>query len=94
MAKFLVEQARGNTHAPANSQEEDALLSYNYHTTFTGKVSFLQLQCCLPWILRKMQHATDVSSPVEVLLLPDALRLTFQPRQGTDKSQHIARSHR
>ena len=35
---FLVKQARGSTHAPASSQEEDALLIYNYQTTFTGKV--------------------------------------------------------
>lgn len=42
VAKFLVEQARGNTHAPANPQEEDSLLIYNFHTTFTGKVS----SCC------------------------------------------------
>ena len=38
VGKFLVEQARGSTHAPASSQEEDALLIYNYQTTFTGKV--------------------------------------------------------
>ena len=38
VAKFLVEQARGSTHAPASSQEEDAMLIYNYQTTFTGKV--------------------------------------------------------
>ncbi|CAK0784110.1 hypothetical protein CVIRNUC_007313 [Coccomyxa viridis] len=37
VGKFLVEQARGSTHAPASSQEEDALLIYNYQTTFTGK---------------------------------------------------------
>ena len=38
VGKFLVEQARGSTHAPASSQEEDALLIYNFQTTFTGKV--------------------------------------------------------
>ena len=42
VAKFLVEQGRGNTHAPANPQEEDSLLIYNFHTAFTGKVS----SCC------------------------------------------------
>lgn len=39
VAKFLVEQARGNAHAPASPQEENGLLIYNYQTTFTGKVS-------------------------------------------------------
>lgn len=39
VGKFLVEQARGNTHAPASPQEENSLLIYNYQTTFTGKVS-------------------------------------------------------
>ncbi|CAL5230063.1 g13515 [Coccomyxa viridis] len=37
VAKFLVEQARGNAHAPASPQEENGLLIYNYQTTFTGK---------------------------------------------------------
>ena len=41
VAKFLVEQARGNTHAPASPQEENGLLIYNYQTTFTGKVNVL-----------------------------------------------------
>ena len=43
VGKFLVEQARGSTHAPASSQEEDALLIYNYQTTFTGKVGLQEL---------------------------------------------------
>lgn len=55
VAKFLVEQARGNTHAPASPREENSLLIYNYQTTFTGKVSLVrrpQLRDSLPacWV--------------------------------------------
>ena len=45
VAKFLVEQARGNTHAPASPLEENSLLIYNYQTTFTGKVRSLGKLC-------------------------------------------------
>ena len=49
VAKFLVEQARGNTHAPASPREENGLLIYNYQTTFTGKVTPVRMpQLCDP----------------------------------------------
>ncbi|EIE21011.1 class I glutamine amidotransferase-like protein [Coccomyxa subellipsoidea C-169] len=36
-AKYLVDQARKNTHSPASQQEEEDILIYNYPTTYTGK---------------------------------------------------------
>ncbi|KAK9908388.1 hypothetical protein WJX75_007144 [Coccomyxa subellipsoidea] len=36
-AKYLVDQARRNSHAPATLQEEEDILIYNYQTTYTGK---------------------------------------------------------
>jgi gamma-glutamyl hydrolase len=37
VANYLVEEARKNTHQPANVLEEDRLLIYNYCPQFTGK---------------------------------------------------------
>ncbi|BDA45120.1 Gamma-glutamyl hydrolase [Coccomyxa sp. Obi] len=36
-AKYLVTQARKSSHTPASLQEEEDMLIYNYHTTYTGK---------------------------------------------------------
>lgn len=36
-AKYLADQARRSSHTPESVQEEEDMLIYNYHTTYTGK---------------------------------------------------------
>ncbi len=38
MANFFVSEARHNFHAPADQEEEEDLLIYNWPPTYTGKV--------------------------------------------------------